>query len=65
MPRLANIAGCGEMVCSTYAEITAVIDSAYSVAEDQPLSLDHAFATLADQARRDAVAPLPAPEPEI
>jgi hypothetical protein len=63
MPRLATIAGCGEMVCSTYDEITAAIDPAYSVAGDQPLSLHQAFATLADQAKRDAVVHHPAPEP--
>lgn len=63
MPRLATIAGCGEMVCSTYDEITAAIDPAYSVAEDQPLSLHPAFATLADRARTEAVVHQPDPEP--
>ena len=66
MPRIATIEGCGTMVCSTYDEMNAVIDRAYAVAEDQPLSIDKAFATLATQAVWEATRnpQLPSPEPD-
>jgi hypothetical protein len=66
MPQLADIAGCGLMACSNYEEMTAAIDRVYAVAEDQPLSLDEAFAALAVQARPPSMANLPkaGPEPE-
>jgi hypothetical protein len=57
MPRLATIAGCGEMVCSTYEEMAAIVDRVYAVAEDEPLSLGEAFATLARHAGREPPRP--------
>ena len=53
MPQLVTIEGCGAMVCSTYDEMAAVIDRAYAVEEDQPLTIGRAFGSLAAQAAQE------------
>jgi len=52
------------MACSTYDEITAVMDRVYAVAEDQPLAVGQAFASLAQQASPEAAEPLRRPGSE-
>jgi hypothetical protein len=71
MPQAIFIKGCGRMVCSSYAEVTAAMDQAYAVPPDQPLPVDQIFASLAREASRERLphkdapsAPPPAHAPE-
>ena len=57
MPRLVFIKGCGPMVCSTYGEITAAIDRAFTAPNDRPVPMGAAFASLAAESN-----PSPLPE---
>jgi hypothetical protein len=51
------------MVCSTYDEMTAALDRTFAVAEDEPLRIDEALATLAAEARPEVVPRPVGPEP--
>lgn len=48
MAKLVQIPGCGSMVCSTFGEIAAVIDRAYSGPANRPLRWRGIAAQLAD-----------------
>jgi hypothetical protein len=66
MPHFVWIEGCGQMACSSYRELTAVLDPIYALTEDQPLRIADAFAELAKGAEKAArpEASRQGPEPE-
>ena len=47
MPRLVVIKGCGPMVCSTYAEMTAEVDRAFASPPARAFPTAEIFASLA------------------
>jgi hypothetical protein len=69
MPRTLFIKGCGQMVCSTYAEMTAEIDRAYAAPPGRPITLREISSGLLVQAtsfvriETDVVAKDPGPDP--
>jgi len=48
MSKLVQIAGCGAMVCSSFREVTAVVDRAFAGPPNRPLRWRGIAAQLAD-----------------
>ena len=65
MPRLVLIKGCGPMVCSEYAEITAAIDHAFAGPPGKALPIGEVFASLAAGLKPLAPSRRPPAEPEM